>query len=414
MIAGRRFLPALLAGLLLLPSSGCWDREELENLALVMALGFDFLPGGRCEVTAQIAIPTRLGAGGGAGRDGGGGDGGPPTVVLTKSGSTMYDAFRAINRVINRQLTFTQARLLFFGDRTARQGVKNLLAGITRFREFRRTMYVMVVKGRAKDVLSIRSEIERNPAEYLLDLATLARYSGETDLATVNEFIRAMESRGSSPVATYLLPPPKRKDEKKAQGQEGGEKEGGGGQEAAVTVGGVAVFRGDRLAGVIDPIDVPAYLMLKGRFIQSYLSLSDPLARRGKIVLQLTSGTPKVTPHLRGSRPAAEVDVKVEADLASGETGLNYMDEPHEHRVEKVAAAHLNRLLRRVIRQAQSEFRSDPFGLGDNFRPLVPDWPAWTSLRMEEQFPSMPIKISVRVYLRRLGSQQLAPTAARG
>lgn len=388
-----RFWLVLLA--LVLACAGCWDREELENLALVLAIGFDTLPDGRYEVTTQVAIPTRLGPGGGGGGGAGGGGGqGPPTLAVTRPGRTIFEAFRAIGRVLNRRPTFAQTRLIIIGEHTARRGIKPYMALVTRDREFRRTMYVMVIKGRAKEALSAGGELEKDPAEYLLDLAMLTRYTGETDLATVNEFLRAMESHGSSPTATYLLPPPKK----------GGEKTGE--SKPTVSVGGVAVFRGDRMVGIYDPDEAPAFLMLRNRFIQSLLSIPDP---EGALTLQLTSARSRVTPYLRRGRPSAEVSVKVEADLVGTESGQNYVDEPRERQVERAAAAQLTRRLHRVIQLAQQEFRADPFGLGEHFRTLMPDWAHWVHLRLGRRFPGMAVRLRVKVYLRRFGLQRQSP-----
>lgn len=68
----RRFLCILLI-ISLIPLSGCWSRKELNDLALVMALGIDLVPEGYA-VTVQVMNP------GESGNQKGGASGGCPLL----------------------------------------------------------------------------------------------------------------------------------------------------------------------------------------------------------------------------------------------------------------------------------------------------------------------------------------------
>lgn len=51
--------------------TGCWDRVEINDLALVLASGFDLTKDGQLEITEQIALPSGIGMpGAGGGRRG--------------------------------------------------------------------------------------------------------------------------------------------------------------------------------------------------------------------------------------------------------------------------------------------------------------------------------------------------------
>lgn len=40
--------------------TGCWDRTEINDLAFVLAGGFDLAENGQLEATLQIALPTEV------------------------------------------------------------------------------------------------------------------------------------------------------------------------------------------------------------------------------------------------------------------------------------------------------------------------------------------------------------------
>jgi hypothetical protein len=52
---GKKTISLLLISLLLLTAAGCWDREELEELAYVLAIGIDYLP-----VEKKLRLPRPL------------------------------------------------------------------------------------------------------------------------------------------------------------------------------------------------------------------------------------------------------------------------------------------------------------------------------------------------------------------
>jgi spore germination protein KC len=60
--------------------TGCWDRVELNDVALIRGIGLDKNEDNRIEVTAEISIPT-IQSGGSQG--GGGSGGGGQTLIRT-------------------------------------------------------------------------------------------------------------------------------------------------------------------------------------------------------------------------------------------------------------------------------------------------------------------------------------------
>ena len=77
--------------------SGCWDRVEVNDLALVNAAAFDAVPGGGDSVTVQVVVPKNLQAAGGTGpQSGGQGGGGPVVAVVSGTGRSIADAVSRI------------------------------------------------------------------------------------------------------------------------------------------------------------------------------------------------------------------------------------------------------------------------------------------------------------------------------
>src|SRR5690349_11685006 len=74
---GRRVHMKVKQGLLgililsVLNMTGCWDRVEVNDIALIMGTAFDSAPGGKLQMTSQIMVPSQASGGTGAGGQGG-------------------------------------------------------------------------------------------------------------------------------------------------------------------------------------------------------------------------------------------------------------------------------------------------------------------------------------------------------
>ena len=356
---------------------------------MILSLGLDSLPGDRVEVTVQMAIPIKLSGAGGRGSGGSEGQE-MPTQLATARADTVPEALQMINREVSRQITLLQNRLIIFGEDTARKGLSPFMSLFTRYREFRRTMQIIVTKGKAKDAMRLKIPSEANPADYLSDIILASHRLGETDVIDINDFLSQMESRGAAPVATYISSTGKASEKK-------------------VRIDGLAVFRKDRMIGRLRPKEVMGQLILTRRFGTAFMSMPDPIAKHGRIVLQITSARPRFQARLRDGRTALRVWVKAEADLVYAGIGYDYTVKAHEKRMEHAVAKVLRGRLISNIRKAQTEFHADSIGLGNCFRSILPTWNQWEAFDWNRRFPSTPVEMEVEVYIRRFGLQRESP-----
>lgn len=135
---------------------GCWDREEINEMALVVGTTADYteLEGGKTgvKVTAQVANPAVMagaqgGATGGTGGAGGGDASGSKAFwTITESGQTIREAIFKMDSRVPKQLFFGHARVQLFGDRAARAGMAPFLDRLVRSRQSRENDYIAVTK----------------------------------------------------------------------------------------------------------------------------------------------------------------------------------------------------------------------------------------------------------------------------
>lgn len=424
-------LTLLLLSLVIL--NGCWDRRELESLALVQTLGLDLGPGGKgITITTMIAIPPKLKGGGGGGGEGGGSETG--VFVLSMQSPTIYEGFNLINTTVNREVTLLQNTALIIGEDLARQGVRKWIDTLVRFREMRRTMLLFVCQGKAAEIMQVKPKLERNPSEYFTDLARLSKRTGMFPMVNVHEFLDRYEAYNQEPYAPLLTkyhrqdpdeyPPSSQTSPPENSAKPQDKSTPGAGTKAKPKTGseakpeakdvrmiGTAIFKKDKMIGTFDIYETQCLLLLSNKFREAELSTSDPLKKDTQIGYRLlATSPPQIKYWHKNGRDNFSVKLKLEADLTSIQSGIDYTQPSREVILSRHIARELNNRIQRTISKAQL-FNTDVFGFGSIVQNTFLTTKEWERYRWREKFKNAKINTQVKLELRRVGVQFHPPVS---
>lgn len=427
----KRFsLPALLAIVLLaftILINGCWDRRELETLGLVQALGLDLAPDKKAIiVTTMIAIPTQIGGGSQSGGGGGGGGGETGVFTITMEAPTIYEAFNRINTTINREITLIQNSALLIGGDLAKQGVHKWIDTLVRFREMRRTMLLFICRGKASEIMKIKPKLEKNPSEYFRDLVNQSNRNGMFPITTVNDFISEYETLTQENYAPLLAPfkPKESRDENLSQGGQDQKQQGEGeesgspsGEESSNETGetrivGTAVFNSGKMVGTLNIYESQILQLITGDFREASMTINDPKKKGQYIAYRLLATTPPrigFQSSKHGQEAKILADLKLEADILSIQSDINYTSPKNETLLGKHIAQQLKKRIQKVIEKAQKEYASDIFGFGKTARLSFITDKDWLKYHWRQRFPQAKISVRVKVDIRRVGVQFQPP-----
>lgn len=136
--------------------SGCWDRTEVNDLAIITAAGLDLTDDHQLELSVKIYLTSPSApqqSSGGISDTSGGGAG--QSVVRSAVGLTMADAESKLQQVLPREVFWGQGEVFIFGERLAKEGIDEPLEFLIRSPAPRERANVFVSKGSAKDVLQL-------------------------------------------------------------------------------------------------------------------------------------------------------------------------------------------------------------------------------------------------------------------
>lgn len=365
--------------------TGCWDRVEVNDIAIVTAIGLDLIKEDQIRLSLQIAIPSKLGPTGGSG--GGTGDG-SSTYIISETGNTVSEAYRNLQMKISRQIFFSQSRVLLIGEDLARKGIENIIDFHSRYHEPRINSFIMFTRGEAADVLKNIPKLESVSAEETKELVNLS-----VGLSIyVMDFQNMLLTDGMEPLAPEF----------KLSSMEVNEKNE---TEKVQELNGTAVFKGDKLVGWIDKAETRGILWMRNEMETGVITLEVPKEDGGgNISIDITNAEVKITPKLEHDGVIITVNVTSDMNVMENDSKLNLDDSKVIEGLQNDVESEIKERIQSVIDIAQKDFQSDIFGFGQAIYKKYPkEWNTRYKQNWEQGFSEMEVSIHPEVFIRRIG-----------
>ena len=156
----RLFVMTLIIFIILLSSTGCWNRRELTDIAIASAIGIDKSEMGY-QISVQIINPGQIATAGGQG--GGGTD--SPVTTYSEVGETLFETLRKLTKQVPRKIYYSHLRMVVFGEEVAKEGISKSFDFLARDHEMRSDFYIVVARDTtAYNILSTYTSLEKIPA----------------------------------------------------------------------------------------------------------------------------------------------------------------------------------------------------------------------------------------------------------
>lgn len=370
--------------LLILLLGGCWDRTELNDLALVTALAFDMAENKQIRTTAQVIIPQNQS---GAGMMGGGGAGGGTarrTVMRSEQGSNIADALSKLQRKIPRKLFWGQCKIFIFSDTVAKAGIREQFDFLVRHPQPRERAYMFVSKGVAADTLELFPPIERSSAEVMRKLSDL-QIGIRVTLEQLSKMLKG-ESRAAALPIIYILPETKSSEP----------------FQTIPYIFGTAVFKKDKMVGEISEKVTRGVMWVKNE-IEEYTVTFKTEEEEGFVSLKPVKARVKLIPEIEGDQWRMTVKVRTEGDIVQNGTLLNPMNEELLSILEKAFVKDVTERIQLALREAQERLKADIFDFATEFYRKYPKQWELAKDQWDKKFPDVKVKVEVEAQILRPG-----------
>ena len=348
----RRMVAWVVATICACACAGCSQLLSVGRNAVVLGVALDAAaPGLRATVQMyHHGGPSgQTGAGGGGGGAGGGGTGQPVVLTLQGSGPDFAQAMLGVQAQTDVRLGFWSTDLVLVGESVARSGVRGPLDALLRDGEFSLRAQVAVVEGDAGQLLQAPQ-----PAGSAVEIGERLKDSVSTNTGSIPIPFWRFMARVTTPYRAAWAPVLVQT----AQGYR---------------AAGTAVFRADRLTGVLGPHRSRAlgWVLRNGGFEP----LSLETAGNGTVTLDVLGRRLRL--HLHG--PDSGTLTLTLVTRIHQAPGLTLRSTSPPRTLEQEASAAATRQLRAAVASLQAD-GADVLGFGALERQRDPaavaDWPA--------------------------------------
>lgn len=398
---------AIVMTLLTLLLTGCWDRAEVEDQAYIVMVGLDREPPSTYIVTAMVAIVQELG----------GGSMQSPVVMerprlaaelLTARARTMAEAIQILNGGMTRRLDVRHLRAVVVGEELGRAGLEPLVMELLRSSLARTSGIFLQARGSAHTVLrAMRPLAEINPSRMAEGLTLQAKQMHLGPPVLLHHFLNRLAGGGAD---AYL--PVIAVNSGIAEGREipgptssstalpGALPRTGGNP---VEVVGAAVYRKDRLVGLLNVDETQMLLALRGKMGKASVTLPDPLLSDLAITMRFhQENFPKYQATWSAGRPHVDVHLLFEGEVLAIPSEVDYATPQAKKELEQAAAAYATQTSQAMLAKLK-QWRADPIGFGQLYRGRFGTWQAWHAFDWPRHVGELEVKVSAEMRVRRYG-----------
>ncbi|MFC4808013.1 Ger(x)C family spore germination protein [Paenibacillus sp. GCM10023250] len=341
-----RRLIVILVMVCLLAATGCWDRREVKNLAIVTATGLDLNPDGSLTQSVQIAIPSPVQSSGGGSRQ-------KTFFVLSAKGKTLADSRQQLQQKIHLKLYYSHRRVIIIGERMARHGLEQVLDSFHREIDMRMRNMVFVAKGTdAATILNCPVTLESIPADQFQDLHM--QPSGTA--TTIMNFDATAASEGIVPIMGAF-----EASQDQASNRSGASATAS--SEPRIKLYGVGIFKHLKLIGYFNDAETRAMNWATENMKDAYLTAYVPQGQ-GNVSVHVLSSKHVIRPEIVGNDIRMTVNVQSDCELTENGTNLDFTQPANVKLVNTLLSNQVNSAVDKAVKKSQLFYKSDVFGFG--------------------------------------------------
>ncbi|EFM11416.1 germination protein, Ger(x)C family [Paenibacillus curdlanolyticus YK9] len=371
--------------------SGCWNRREMNDLAIAVAYGID-KAGDGYRLTVQVVDPGEVASQKGSTDR-------TPVTTYQATGETIFEALRRMTKVSPRKIYNSHLRMLVISDKVAEDGIANVLDFVSRNHEHRGDFYVVIAKDTtASNTLKILTHLESIPANQMYSsLETSERSWAPTSAVTLDELIDDIVSPGKQPAVTGL----------RIKGsQTTGENKRNVNEIASSTqlvYNGLAVFKKDKLIGWLNEEESKAYNYIQDNVKSTVGVVYCPGG--GNVALEVMHSATKVKGKVVHGKPTIDVSVRMRANIGEVRCSIDLSEESSLKQLEQNGNRKVQQFIEETIATVQKKYKVDIFGFGEVMHREQPKY--WKTVQddWDTQFQTLAYRVNVECEIRYLGTQ---------
>ena len=380
----------LIVVLLFITLFGMNSVTSMDNLAYVVAVGFDIKDTGKLELSFQIALPS-----GSEGSSSGSSSSQSSSSIVTSVECNSFESgVNLVNSYLSKELNLSHCKAIVFSEEIASQGIGEYLYTLINHVEIRPTCNVIISKCNAKYFLNNSSPmLDQLSSKYYEIASTSERVTGYTYNITLLDFFSDFAdsftecfatlgsvndgdisnnstSSGSNNDSSNSSSNGSNSDQPSSSLSSEGTDDSYVASETPIDSQenienlGLAVFKGDKLVGELNGLECIAHLILTNELENAVISVPSPFESTNYIDLYLTNSKCKTKVYLTNGTPYIKPSIDLSARIISMSDDYKNLTEENIELIEEYAKYYVERFIYDYLYKTAKVFKSDITAFG--------------------------------------------------
>ncbi|KQX64683.1 MULTISPECIES: Ger(x)C family spore germination protein [unclassified Paenibacillus] len=392
--------------IILLMIAGCWDRQEVDKLAIVIGLGIDVISGPEpFLITAQVVSPSTQKSGQDGGQDN-------PFVILAQ-GKTISEAIRNFSKDTPRKMFFAHNNIIVIGEKLAKTGIQDFMDFLDRSPQFRRNAWLMVTPKTAKEVLQSKCDLQKYSAIGMKEMI-YERYHPFSNKMQRKDTMSRLEGPSAAALALKVDILDENQLESKKLKEAGNTVQNLDKNSITIMkqlrISGLSVFNKDKFAGYLNDAESQGLLWFLGEHKEYPIRLSCPNSEQKYIVFLLNQTNKKLKPVLDHQQLGMKVEIGNNAIVSENNCpDLSLFNQQDKTKLEQ----QLNLAVKKQMMQSLDrvkELGTDVVHFADAFYQENPAEWQMLAHSYEKRFSEIQVTVDVKSRIRLTGMTSEAHT----
>ena len=369
--------------------SGYLHEQDIDDAAYVIALGIDTgSDDNKIELTIQVAIPSESGSGSSSSSSeesssSSSEKGASDTLNQTIECNSIDSGLDLANNIISKRLNLTHCKFIVFSEEIASRGISEYIYTLENNIELRSNCNILVTTADAKEFLeSPNPVLENSTSKYYEIITENNKYAGYTVSATLNTVYSSMYDTFGE--ACTMLGKVEENEDK----------------EKSTVLGGVAVFKDDKLVGTLNVNETIPHLIVTNKLQTCVISIPSPFSEDKYMDFHVSiSSTTKNSVSIQEPSPYVRTYVSLVATILSGSNDFDSSSLEDVNKIEQALSDYIKEEIMKYYEKTSKEFKADISGLGThavyNF-PTIDDWKSYDWLNKYEN-ATFEVNVDVKI-----------------
>lgn len=362
----KYFIIAVLSSIAIVTLCRCYNDNNIDRLAYVVALGLDVSDSNNIKVSFQLSTSSQDSSSGGSSSQS------DSSIINTIDCACIESGINLLNSYLSKKVNLAHCKVIVFSEEFASKGISKEVYTLMNDVQVRPTCNIIVSRCNAEYFLkNSKPVLEKLSARYYEIAPSSYEYTGYTENVTLSEFFATLNdsfrectailggvNMGTSQNINSALSNTEKDSNYKAnQTPISGT--------SNVENMGIAIFSGDKLVGELNGIEAMCHLMLTNKMETCNISIPNPFDNDNNIFLNLKpKGKTKSKVSLINSTPYIETNISLNSSILSIDKNNNYLDGENLKQIEYFANSYLKTQFTNYLYKVSKEFRTDIDGFG--------------------------------------------------